>query len=105
MVFPRLRQYTKRDHRRRDPRGSSQSQRKSAKSYKRNEAGVVRRFAKKIDRFAKKQDILTPQAKSDLRADIQKGYDDLRKNGLDLDRTYADKLKGIIKSNSNENVK
>jgi len=53
----------------------------------------------------KKQNILTPQAKSDLGADIQKGYNDLRKNGLELDKSYADKLKGIIKSNSNENVK
>ena len=60
---------------------------------------------KKIDRFVKKQNILTPQAKSDLGADIQKGYNDLRKNGLELDKSYADKLKGIIKSNSNENVK
>lgn len=60
---------------------------------------------KKIDRFVKKQDILIPQAKSDLRADIQKDYDKLRKNGLELDKSYADKLKGIIKSNSNENVK
>ena len=62
---------------------------------------------KKIDRFIKKQNILTPQAKSDLGADIQKGYNDLRKNGLELDKSYADKLKGIIKikSNSNENIK
>lgn len=62
-------------------------------------------YKKKIDRFVKKQDILIPQAKSDLRADIQKDYDKLRKNGLELDKSYADKLKGIIKSNSNENVK
>ena len=55
---------------------------------------------KKIDRFVKKQDILTPQAKSDLRMDIQKNYDDLRKNGLELDKSYTDKLKGIVKSNT-----
>lgn len=62
-------------------------------------------YKKKIDRFVKKQDILVPQAKSDLRADIQKDYDKLRKNGLELDKSYTDKLKDIIKSNSNENVK
>jgi len=53
---------------------------------------------KKIDRFIKKQNILTPQAKSDLGADIQKGYNDLRKNGLELDKSYADKLKGTIQN-------
>lgn len=60
---------------------------------------------KNIDRFVKKQDILTPQAKSDLKADIQKGYDVLRKNGLELDKTYTCKLSNIIKDNSNENVR
>lgn len=56
---------------------------------------------KKIDRFIKKQDILTPQAKSELKSDIQKSYDILQKNGLELDKTYTGKLGSIIKDNSN----
>lgn len=60
---------------------------------------------KKIDRFVRKNDILTPQAKDELKSDIQKGYDTLQKNGLELDRTYAHKLKEIIKSNSNEKLR
>ena len=60
---------------------------------------------KKVDHFIKKQDVLTIQSKSDLRTDIQKGYDYLRKNGLKLDNSYTNKLKDIIKSNSNENIK
>lgn len=39
---------------------------------------------KKIDRFIKKQDILTPQAKSELKSDIQKSYDILQKIDLSL---------------------
>lgn len=60
---------------------------------------------KKIDRFVKKQDILTSQAKSELKSDIQKSYDILQKNGLELDKTYTGKLSTIIKNNSNENVR
>lgn len=60
---------------------------------------------KKIDRFVKKQDILTSQAKSKLKSDIQKSYDILQKNGLELDKTYTCKLGSIIKDNSNENVR
>lgn len=60
---------------------------------------------KKIDRFVKKQDILTSQAKSELKSDIQKSYDILQKNGLELDKTYTGKLSNIIKNNSNENVR
>ncbi|RAZ23327.1 HepT-like ribonuclease domain-containing protein [Campylobacter hyointestinalis] len=60
---------------------------------------------KKIDRFVKKQDILTSQAKSELKSDIQKSYDILQKNGLELDKTYTCKLGSIIKDNSNENVR
>lgn len=56
---------------------------------------------KKIDRFVKKQDILTSQAKSKLKSDIQKSYDILQKNGLELDKTYTCKLGSIIKDNSN----
>ena len=63
---------------------------------------VVSEQFKKLE---KAREYHIPQAKSDLRADIQKDYDKLRKNGLELDKSYADKLKGIIKSNSNENVK
>lgn len=60
---------------------------------------------KKIDRFVKKQDILTTQAKSELKSDIQKSYNILQKNGLELDKAYICKLNNIIKDNSNENVR
>ncbi|WP_258523503.1 hypothetical protein [Campylobacter hyointestinalis] len=44
---------------------------------------------------------MTPQAKSELKSDIQKSYDILQKNGLELDKTYTGKLGSIIKDNSN----
>lgn len=58
---------------------------------------------KKIDYFNKKQDVLMPQAKTDLIKNIKKEYEKLQEYKIELDKPYNDKIKNIIKENSKEN--
>ncbi|PPB66125.1 HepT-like ribonuclease domain-containing protein [Campylobacter hyointestinalis] len=58
---------------------------------------------KNIDYFIKKQDILMPEAKTDLVKTIEKEYKRLQESGVELDKSYSDKIKNIIKENSKEN--
>ncbi|CUU87873.1 hypothetical protein FFA43_06095 [Campylobacter hyointestinalis subsp. hyointestinalis] len=58
---------------------------------------------KKVDYFTKKQDILMPEAKTDLAKTIEKEYKRLQESGVELDKSYSDKIKNIIKENSKEN--
>ncbi len=58
---------------------------------------------KNIDYFIKKQDILMPEAKTDLAKTIEKEYKRLQESGVELDKSYSDKIKNIIKENSKEN--
>ncbi|MBK3498179.1 Fic family protein [Campylobacter fetus subsp. venerealis] len=58
---------------------------------------------KNVDRFSKKQNILTPQAKTDLIKSIKKEYEILKKHKIELDKPYSDKIEKIIKENSKEN--
>ncbi|CUU72524.1 Protein of uncharacterised function DUF86 [Campylobacter hyointestinalis subsp. hyointestinalis] len=60
---------------------------------------------KKIDRFVKKQDILMPDARSELAKDIKQNYEKLQEHKIELDKPYSDKIKNIIKDNSKENQK
>ncbi|PPB51644.1 hypothetical protein [Campylobacter hyointestinalis] len=54
---------------------------------------------KKVDYFTKKQDILMPEAKTDLAKTIEKEYKRLQESGVELDKSYSDKIKNIIKEN------
>ena len=44
-----------------------------------------------------------PEAKTDLAKTIEKEYKRLQESGVELDKSYSDKIKNIIKENSKEN--
>lgn len=64
---------------------------------------LCKNLEKNIDYFTKKQDILMPQAKTDLIKNIKKEYEKLQEYKIKLDKPYSDKIKNIIKENSKEN--
>lgn len=64
---------------------------------------LCKNLEKNVDYFTKKQDILMPQAKTDLIRTIEKEYKKLQENNIKLDKSYSNKIKNIIKENSKEN--
>ncbi|QKF65199.1 HepT-like ribonuclease domain-containing protein [Campylobacter corcagiensis] len=64
---------------------------------------LCKNLEKNIDYFTKKQDVLMPQAKTDLIKNIKKEYEKLQEYKIELDKPYNDKIKNIIKKNSKEN--
>lgn len=64
---------------------------------------LCKNLEKNVDYFTKKQNILMPQAKTDLIKTIEKEYKKLQENNIKLDKSYSNKIKNIIKENSKEN--